>query len=222
MHELALHHALRANGGRLFRPGPGRSAFLIEEPEIGFGRPDAIIVIVSASALQAFRKLDLRLPSLTAARSLEADSTIGVSVGHSRSLVKGLVRDGWNEKALIAAGRLLFDSVSVEAKMSDWKRAIRQATGYRLGTQQSAVLMPQSQVKNIQPVNLDYHGIGLLQESAGRVEWVTRPKRSNLDMPGRAWLVELLIRGLADGSAYKLSERRKIVMASESDCTRAL
>lgn len=221
IHELVLHHALDLNAMSLFRPGPGRSLYLIEEPEIGYGRPDAILVQINSGGLERIRKNGLRLPSLASARSLVAQQESGVTPQHSRALVRSLIREGWSRELLIASSHLLHDSLAVEAKLTDWKRAIRQANGYRLGTHKSAVLMPQSQIKNIEAINLDYHGIGLMQQVGGRVEWVASPKSSELSPAARSWLIELLLRGLEAGTAHTFSARRNNDSDSVRDSTRA-
>lgn len=219
--ELHLHRALDLNAAKLFRPGPGRSTYLIEEPEIGFGRPDAVLVQISTVGLKRIQDVGLRLPSLAAARSLFAEGESGVTPQHSRALVRSLTRDGWTRDRMVSSSLLLFDSLSVEAKLTDWKRAIRQANSYRVGTHRSAVLMPKTQVKNIDAANLEYHGIGLMQEASGRVQWVTMPKYSSMAPSGSAWLIELLIRGLENGTAHTFSSRRKMTSASARDSTRA-
>jgi hypothetical protein len=221
IHELALHRALDSNATNLFRPGPGRSMFLMQEPQIGFGVPDAVLVQISSVGLRNFRQHGLRLPSLASARSLFAEDASGLTPQHSRTLVRSLIRAGWTREILISSSALLHDSLSVEAKLTDWKRAIRQANNYRVGTNKSAVLMPQSQVKNIDSVNLEYHGIGLMQEINGRIEWVALPRSTPMAPAAKAWLIELLLRGLENGTAHTFSARRNSSSASLNDSTRA-
>lgn len=201
-HETVLHDALKQQFGMLFPPGSGRSTFIIPEPDLGFGRPDALLVTIAPRGLEAFRNQNLRLSSLNAAKSI-----IGfpgnLSGSYSRALVKDLERAGWTDKALIAAGQLIHDSLAVEAKLNDWRRAIRQASAYRVGAGRASILVPVRVSKLVNPRNLDIHQIGLLADNGQEIAWRLDAPRANISISHRAWLLELLLRGIEDGSAQR-------------------
>lgn len=202
IHEVALHNALDRQFSRLFAPGGGRSAFVLSEPELGFGRPDAILMSVSPSSLDAFRRRGLRLPSLSAAKSLAGAGT-NLTEKHARTLARDLARNGWTEQALRDAGGLIADSLAVEAKLAEWRRAIRQAAGYRIGAGRSAVLLPARIRSLVDERNLNSHGVGLMVEDRGRIQWSVAAPRAEISVSHRAWLLELLIRGLESGTAHR-------------------
>lgn len=201
-HELALHKALNSQFGRLFRPGSGRSVFLLQEAELGFGRPDGLVLAVSAIGLKSFVQRGLRLPSLAAARSLTGDSS-NVSEKHSRHLLRRLEEAGWTNRDLVQAAALVHDAIAIEAKMSDWKAAIRQASRYKVGAGRAAVLLPHRIGTLVEPRNLLAHGVGLLVEERQKIQWATPAPSSEASPAQRAWLLELLIRGLENGEAQR-------------------
>lgn len=201
-HELVLHSALKVQFSNLVRPGGGRSLFLMAEPELGFGRPDALMLTVSPAALEAFRRRGLRLPTLNAALTLSGEQT-SLTDMYSQSLARKLVKQGWSQRNLLHSGGLVTDSLAVEAKLSEWRRAIRQAAAYRVGAGRAAVLLPEKVTQNVDQRNLEAHGIGLMSSGPRRIEWLVPAPRHELSIGHRAWLVELLLRGLEDGSAQR-------------------
>ena len=202
IHEVALHDAIDRQFSRLFAPGAGRSVFLVSEPELGFGRPDAVLLTLSVTSLNSFLRRGLRLPSLNAAKSLAGAGT-SLTDKHARALARQLERIGWSERALKDAGGAITDSLAVEAKLAEWRRAIRQAAGYRVGAGRSAVLLPARVGALVDDRNLASHGVGLLVEDRGRVEWSVPAPRTEIGVSHRAWLLELLIRGLESGTAHR-------------------
>lgn len=201
-HELVLHDALDRQFSRLFKPGAGRCVFLLSEPELGFGRPDAVLVTVSVASLNSFLRRGLRLPSLNAAKSLAGAGT-SLTDKHARALARQLERVGWSGRALKDAGGLIADSIAVEAKLAEWRRAIRQAAGYRVGAGRSAVLLPARVGALVAERNLASHGVGLMVEDRGQIVWKAPAPRAEIGTSHRAWLLELLVRGLESGTAHK-------------------
>ncbi|GAB3077628.1 hypothetical protein GCM10027080_24660 [Pedococcus soli] len=208
-HELALTRALGSSIGELFRPGPGRTTYIIFEPEVGRGRPDAIAVQISAFALGALRREGLRLPHLTASRAaLASDETdgFGVTGAYGRQLRTRIRTAGWTERRATSVSNLIVDSLAVEAKMKDWRRALRQVAAFRPYAHRAALLVPQSLTARVDPVGLDVYQAGLLREDHGQVAWERSAPRREIDPAASAWLVELLVRGLDNGTAYSASE----------------
>lgn len=200
--ELSLHAALDRQFGRLFRPGVGRSVFILSEPELGFGRPDGVIIVASSTSLAAFQRRKLRLPSLNAAKSLAGAGT-SLTERRSRTLARDLEHAGWSERDLREAAQIIADSLAVEAKLSEWRRAIRQSTTYRIGTGRAAVLLPAHISAFVDERNLESHGVGLLVEQQGHIKWSVAAPRATISISHRAWLVELLLRGFDNGTAHR-------------------
>jgi hypothetical protein len=189
IHEVALHDAIDRQFSRLFAPGAGRSVFLVSEPELGFGRPDALLLTLSVSSLNSFLRRGLRLPSLNAAKSLAGTGT-NLTEKHARSLARQLERADWSPRALDEAAGVIKESLAVEAKLAEWRRAIRQASAYRVGAGRSAVLLPARVGALVDDRNLESHGVGLLVEERGRIEWSVPAPRAEIGVSHRAWLLE--------------------------------
>lgn len=221
-HELMLLSALSLDARHLFKPGPGRVTFLLPEPEIGMGRPDALVLTLSANGLRSFREKALRLPSYAAARALDEetdDADVGVSVSYVKTLRRELSKSGWTQAEFKKASRLVADSIAIEAKIDNGRRAIEQVVKFSPRANRSAVLMPLSKVQNLPSDVLRNYGVGVIAESAGRLAWTRPADFRPLKGWQRAWLAELLVRGLSDGSAYSFSVDRKIRSASSKATT---
>lgn len=204
IHEIALYEALDRCAARVFSPGAGRSTYFVSEPELGYGRPDAILLTISPASLSGFRRRELRLPSLNAAKSLTGEGS-SLTERHARTLSRDLERAGWSERDLRWAAHMVADALAVEAKLSDWRRAIRQAAAYRVGTGRSAVLLPGHVGDRVDVRNLETHGVGLLLEDDRSVQWKLAAPRTEVSVSRRAWLVELLLRGLDSGAAHRVT-----------------
>src|SRR6266540_6643957 len=86
--ESRLTEAITADARALLRPGSGRRLLLLEEVELGIGRPDALLLTVSPSALERRAQSSLRLANLTDAKVLGALTrgdltTSGVTLSHA-------------------------------------------------------------------------------------------------------------------------------------------
>lgn len=222
IHETALTLLAQRRADRILPPGPGRSLYVLLEPELGRGRPDIILMAVSSAALSAFTRASLRLPTLTAARALDltvADSDLGVTDKYARQLRRELSLNGWN---LSDAARrtLVGDSIALEAKIRDWSRAIRQAAVYADWCHRSALLMPSKAAKRVPSSALDFYGLGLLDAKNSRVSWEAPAPKRHLRPAVQFWLIELLIRGLENGTAYRFSSSAKPLSASRNTSTR--
>lgn len=157
---------------------------------------------LSSSALNAFRTSGLRLPSLNAARGLIGAGS-NVTDKHARALARDLERAGWTQRAMTQAAGMVADSVAVEAKLSEWRRAIRQAAGYRVGAGRAAILVPVRVGALVEARNLESHGIGLLTEDSARIRWSVAAPYSETSISHRVWLLELLLRGLESNTAHR-------------------
>lgn len=202
--ERALTAALDRFASRILSPGPGRSLIHMREVELGTGRPDAVLVVVSSAGLDARLRKGLRLPSLAHARVLESLRTAapsGYSRRHSNQLTKALQEIGWltrrnqirNVKCLVAR------SLVVEAKISNWRRGIVQLAKARWASHDSALLMPMENQHRVSRTTLRHNRLGLLVTRSEVVEWRIRPKTVDLRWMADLWLTELAIRSLETG-----------------------
>jgi hypothetical protein len=223
-HELALISALERDVWRLYRPGPGRISFVVFEPEVGAGRPDAIVITVSRAALERFRATGLRVPTPSATRALTDtdEMAMGLSPQYVRSLRRQLQSAGWSSREFDRAANIVHDSLAIEAKMSDWQRALRQVAKFQITVHKSAILMPALAATRIPLPILDSYGIGVIAESQNRSDWFVSPHTHELAPFARLWLLELLIRALESGTAYRPSDLRKRSREPRSDSTLGL
>lgn len=207
-HEVALTRALAISISRLFPPGPGRTTFIVFEPEVGHGRPDAIAIQISVSGLSAVQREGLRLPHLTASRAALAPDdtqTFGVTAPYGRQLRARVRTDGWTERRAASVANLVVDSLAIEAKMQDWRRAMRQVAAFRPYAHRAALLVPQRLVSRVDEGTLGVYQTGLLSENQGSVSWLRPAPKLNIEPAASIWLVELLVRGLEQGTAYSAS-----------------
>ena len=199
IHEVVLHELLAKNHFTVLRPGSGRKTYFLAEPELAFGRPDAIVLSMSPNALLKFRTRGLRIPTLASAQCLASEGT-NVSKSHAHRLTREMRTMGWNPDLLRVAADLVVDAIAIEAKVSDWRRGIRQATTYRVGVGRSALLVPQRIEHLVSESNLIAHEVGLLVERGSRIAWVRQAPPTHTMTSQRAWLVELLLRQLDSDS----------------------
>jgi hypothetical protein len=201
----------------VLRPGPGRSVFVIEEADLGSGRPDIILVSISSRALAAFRDSGLRIPSPIAAKTLDpvlADEDLGVDAAYARTLRRDLRACGWSEPIAMRMSFALHDSLGVEAKMKDWRQAVRQVSKFRRLFHRSAVLMPRRVLPAQSIQAMDFYGCGLLFQDALKVEWQRESSTNEPRVWAKLWLLELLTRGLGSGTAHRATDLRNIVRES--------
>lgn len=191
IHELALTDALSRYSDRLLPPGPGRSVVVIPEVAIGRGRPDILVVVVSMTSLNAYLGSGLQIETLTQARALVAGSGTS-TVGSGKSLKKA--GRAWTDAEVRRYSESVFDSLAVEAKVKDWKQAIRQASRFRHLAHRAAIMLPDSAVLNRVEPYLRTYDLGFIGFSRNRPSWWVSASKSEL-RPGNAlWLLELAAR----------------------------
>ncbi len=218
IHERLLTDAFQSELHSITRSGPGRSIFVIEEAALGAGRPDLILLTISTTGLDRFRALDLRLASPVAAKSLDPTlnrDDLGVSRSYAAELRRDLDRQGWLNVDSTRLSRLVYDSLAIEAKVKDWRSAVRQVAKFRRQFHRSAVLMPERLMPPESMRALEFYGCGLLfQRGAAEFGWERLPTMSAPPEWARLWLLELLVRGLEHGTAYRVSADRNAESAS--------
>ena len=204
--ERILTDALDSFAPRMVAPGPGRSLVHLREVEIGTGRPDAILIVLSSAGLKARLRADLRLPSLAHARVLESIRT-GIPSGYCPSHVNQLtnsLRDwGWLTKhqRVRSVASLIHRSLTVEAKMSDWRRGIGQLAKARWASHAAALLMPRDRQHRVSRKTLRHNRIGLLVAHQEVIRWQIEAPSLELSWMADLWLTELAIRAVETGQA---------------------
>ncbi|MFN7151855.1 MAG: hypothetical protein ACK4V6_20540 [Microthrixaceae bacterium] len=211
--DAFLLHALK-----LMRPGPGRSIYVVEEPELGgAGRPDLVFVTIPAATLRKYQQSGLRLSSQASARLLDSQvgtNSRGVSPSYAQNLRRELAVQGWTQVKAEHLASMVTDTFAVEAKIRDWRRAMHQVARFRRMFDRSAILMPQRELPPETWRSLDFYRCGLLFRDGSEFDWVREPTTETPPMWSRLWLLELILRGLDSGRAYKLSDFRKSARAS--------
>lgn len=191
VHEIALTDALTRSSTRLLPPGPGRSVVVIPEVAIGRGRPDILVVVVSMTSLNAYLGSGLRVETLTQARALIAGSALSTPRG-----VKTLKKEGreWTDNEVRRYSTSVFDSLAIEAKVKDWKQAIRQASRFRHLAHRAAIMLPGSAVSSRVEPYLRTYDLGFIGFNRSRPAWCVSASKSELSPANALWLLELAAR----------------------------
>ncbi len=186
---------------QLIRPGPGRQLLILEQVEIGMGRPDILILRVSPSALKARRKSVPRLANLAEASVLgalrSADiSASGLSLSRAQSVARSLRSAGWLDRRgdVRASPNIIADSLILEAKISHWPVGIAQLARTRWLVSGVGLLVPASAVPLIREAALEHNAIGLATWDGKDVAWIRQAPRMPLSWVASMWLTELALR----------------------------
>ena len=191
IHEVVLTDALSRSSSRLLPPGSGRSVVVIPEVAIGRGRPDILVVVISKSALNAYLASGLRIETLTQARALAAGA--GSSAPRGGKAAKKAGR-AWTDADVKRYSTSVFDSLAVEAKLKDWKQAIRQASRFRHLAHRAAIMLPDVAVLTRVTPYLHTYDLGFIGFSRSQPFWCVSAKKSD-PRPGTSlWLLELAAR----------------------------
>ena len=98
--------------------------------------------------------------------------------------------------------------------MRDWRRALNQVSKFRRHFHQSTILMPERSLPPDTYRSLDFYGCGLLFRDGDEFNWERQPGSASPTMWSRLWLLELIVRGVENDSAYRLSAERNRPSAS--------
>ena len=185
----------------LLRPGPGRSLIILNEVELGSGRPDLLLLAASKRGLLARASTGLRLANLTEARvlaGLYTGTPSGHSQGHVRAVTKRLQDLGWlADQTAVQVSPLIATSLLVEAKVRDWRTGIGQLSKNRWAASSSALLVPAHVGRLVPRQVLRHNRLGLIALSgSGQVSWQIQLRRRPLPVLADLWLSELAIRSL--------------------------
>jgi len=221
--EAELTCAVVDQIGDLYRPGLGRSLFVVPEAALGQGRPDLVVLCASPSAMRAIARSSLRLPSFVAARAMDPNVPVdrhSVTPKHVALLRRSLESQGWSASWLDRWSRSLYWSTTIEVKVRDWSRGVAQASRYgRFAHTTDLVIRERGLTATAESV-IRKRGVGLVVETENGL---VRRAPSAARHPGRsekAWLVELLLRSIEVGDAYTPSADLKELSALLSASTR--
>lgn len=211
-HEVAVVRSVLRALPELIRPGRGRRLFILEEVELGLGRPDVMAIVAHPFSLTHRADLGLRLRSLTEAQVLAAtilDVPAGVSPGHRANIKRALSDRGWMAPASrrLAMTTSVSSAMIVEAKVSDWKCGLVQLARTRDYCTHSVLALPAHRLRLVPDRIVDRQGFGLLaNDEEGSVLWCRRPRTRSLTLGASLWLTELAIRGLRDAGGRPSSD----------------
>lgn len=199
-HEAALTSAVTDRAQDvLFVDGNGYTLVVLEEVELGLGRPDILLLGVDLQALSIRRSAGLRLRNLTEARALGAmlsgdDASSGSSYRHFMRSSRGLRAAGWTDPQV--GSRVVGNSLLIEAKVTDWGKGVHQLTRVRWASHSAALLVPARIAMRVPPAMLLSNSLGLITKSDCGVQWERESPRLDLPPHVDAWLGELVIRTL--------------------------
>ncbi len=168
------------------------------EPRIGRGRPDLLLLAISSSGLVSYLNKSIRLSTFTEAQVISGDvnEPVGVSASYARDLRLRVQAANWKDSQLVHAQNLVHDSLAVEAKMSDWRRAVRQVARFGPMAHRTAILMPENVAARVDLRTLGVYETGLIAMSGDRLSWLRSAPKRPLGDAQKLWLLELLHRQL--------------------------
>lgn len=202
--EERLTSAVVASANEILSPGRGRRLFVLQELELGRGRPDVLLVVASPQAIQARARRALRIRTLTEARVLEALTKgnlalAGVTNGHATSIARSLRDRGWLSRSgqVRQTGPVIADSLLLEAKRSHWRKGVSQLTRARFASHKAALLVPESSGRLVPRALLRRNHLGLMVVTDECVpEWVIKAPPKTPSLSADLWITELLVRSV--------------------------
>jgi hypothetical protein len=216
--ELAVTRAIVRSARALMRPPAGHGLYVLQELDLGVGRPDVLIAAASPSRLLARHRAGLRLANLTEAEVLAA-SKRGVSsrhtLSHHQSVRKRLHAVGWPEdQDLALLPSVINDSLIIEAKVRDWRRGVIQLSRIRWAAHRAALAVPREANAAVARQQLRRNRIGLLLTDSTDAAWQVTAARRQLSFLADVWLSELIMRSL---EGQRRSADRSDASAREND-----
>jgi len=205
--ETQLVKVLGERGGSLF---PGFS-LLLDEVSSGYGVADLVFVRPSPAALA--RRLAADVEPLLSAKAIQLFLTLATGLiadedafrnaavvpAYGRRLLCRLHDGGYlgHTSTHAAVGPTFDYLVAVEAKLTDWRRAIQQAVRYRTFADEVYVALPMALAQAVASRHLLPSGVGLIGVDPSRLSIIARPARSDEIENWRRLLVsEELVRRL--------------------------
>ena len=195
--ELAVSGEVRRSVASLFAAGRGRELFVLEEVELGVGRPDLLAIATSRVAMEARARRGQRLDTLSEAEILASSlegSPSRYSAGHQRTVLAGL-RQTWGV-GRSAVRPAVVDSLIVESKMPDWGSGARQLVRTRWATGRSALAVPKGVASRVDRRLLGHNFLGLISTNGRSARWEVDAPMRPITLLADLWLGELAIRVL--------------------------
>lgn len=226
--EALLTQAVLADPYSLERPGRGYALRVLDEVEIGLGRPDIVLAVLSVTGLVAWRRRGLRLSNWTEAQVAAAlvdkrsQPMLPMTADHARTVTRRLRERGWDHVEGRAVELPLRESVLLEAKVTDWRTGVVQLSRRARIFSRAALLMPERRAHRVPREFLVVHGLGLAVV-ADRPRWIRVPPRRRPPLAARLWLTELLLEHLEAGYPYgpRCSRLRRRASAVSSEVSAA-
>ena len=196
MHEQRLTEATVAAAADLL-PGCG-SLIVVREAKVGIGKPDLILMRVDLPRLALRRAAGLRLSNYQEAVALRAfrdgrADDLALSASYVRRLKRTLVDRGWFD--LGDMDKAITHSLVVEAKLTDWRRAVGQLAQVRWAASLAALAVPHRLAPRIPSSVLERRGMGIIAvDDLGSTAWSRLSEPDDLPFELDGWLGELAIR----------------------------
>lgn len=208
--EAFLTQAAMARPQDLVHPGRGYSLVVLDEVEVGVGRPDIIIATVSLNGLDAWIRAGRLIENLTEARVLGAlyepreAQTLAITADHVRAVRSRLANRGWTRRGVpVGTPMPIQHALVLEAKVSDWRSGIVQLNGRRHLFPQAALLLPDAVARRVPRVLIDWSGVGIAAAAdSGELRWIRKPRSRSASIGARLWLSHLVASHVAAGFVY--------------------
>jgi hypothetical protein len=205
--ERALTAASVSKGLDLLRPGRGRVLVIIDEADLGLGRPDVVLLAVSMARLRWKASHGLRLVNRVEASVLAGTvqgsrSFAAITPKRTRELRMKLAARGWLGPVSPRIDAVAIeDNLLVEAKVRDWRTGLIQLARARRYFRKAALLMPAEALVHVPRAYLAAYRLGLVAyDPPGGVRWVRRSPITVQNLSALLWLDELAIRHVVDGA----------------------
>ena len=189
-HETALTESLIRHAPRVLSPGSGRSLVVIPEATIGRGRPDALIIVVSKASVTSYISSGLSIRTLTHAHALAS------TFAESSDQVYKKMNSAWTAATFQRFSIAVVDSLAVEAKIKDWKQAVRQASRFKHLTNRAAIMLPGTSIMIRAEPYLKAYDLGYIDFKKDTPVWGLTANKSQLKPANALWLLELAAREL--------------------------
>jgi len=180
---------------------------VIDEADLGLGRPDVVLMAVSMARLRWKAEHSLRLANrieagVLAGTVVETRLAETITPKHRRDVRLRLAERGWMRQARRQIeGVAIGDNLLVEAKVRDWRTGLVQLARARSYFRKAALLMPEAALAYVPRPYLSSYRLGLVAyEEPARVRWIRRSAVHTQDLSARLWLDELAIRHVIDGA----------------------
>lgn len=213
VHERELaEDALRAADGL---PGARRGLLVLQEMTGPYGIPDFVAAVGDWKVLEARQRLgvppllneiDSGVVAAAAARAPRTVETLAKRVGWSTDTVARRLPELLRSGALLPAGKKSFVRpadlrpigrlFAIESKVSDWKRALRQARVYSQWCDGYVLVMGTISVSSLTAVSATVSADGGGLMAAG--QWLHRPRLRGQNAARRLWGSEYLVAAVAD------------------------